>query len=91
MKKKPYVELPDSDGRDDAVVAKEWWDYHTSREDSFIARLFDGQFKSLISCCACKHESARFEPFSFLGVPLPDFAVVSSFVGGKVQKGPKLG
>jgi hypothetical protein len=34
--------------------------------------LFTGQYKSLLTCRTCKYESARFEPFSFLQVPLPE-------------------
>ena len=34
--------------------------------------LFSGQYKSLLTCRTCKYESARFEPFSFLQVPLPE-------------------
>lgn len=67
--KKPYVEQPDSDGRPDAVVAEEFWINHLAREQSIIT-LFTGQFKSLLTCSNCGHESARFEPFMFLPLPL---------------------
>ena len=43
VKDKAYRELNDSDGRDDAVVAKEAWDYHLSRNQSIIVDLFQGQ------------------------------------------------
>jgi hypothetical protein len=42
------------------------------REMSIIVALFTGQYKSLLTCRSCKYESARFEPFSFLQLPLPE-------------------
>jgi Ubiquitin carboxyl-terminal hydrolase len=69
---KPYIEAPDSDGRPDAELADIWWSNHLKRELSIIVALFTGQYKSLLTCRSCKYESARFEPFSFLQVPLPE-------------------
>lgn len=71
VKKKPYAEQPDSDGRPDALVAEEWWVNHAAREQSIIAALFTGQFKSTLTCENCGHTSARFEPFTTLTLPLP--------------------
>jgi len=34
--------------------------------------LFTGQYKSLLTCSVCGFKSARFEPFTFLQVPLPE-------------------
>lgn len=42
------------------------------RENSIVQSLFTGQFKSLVKCQICSFESSRFEPFSFLQLPLPD-------------------
>jgi hypothetical protein len=39
---------------------------------SIIVAMFTGQYKSLLTCRSCKYESARFEPFSFLQLPLPE-------------------
>uniref|UniRef100_A0A7S2SMU4 ubiquitinyl hydrolase 1 n=1 Tax=Mucochytrium quahogii TaxID=96639 RepID=A0A7S2SMU4_9STRA len=72
IKKKTYVELKDSDGREDDQVAREWWDNHLRRELSIITALFSGQFKSLLECCECGYQSARFEPFNCLSLSLPD-------------------
>lgn len=36
VKKKPYVEAKDSDGRPDEVVANEAWEMHKARNDSVI-------------------------------------------------------
>jgi Ubiquitin carboxyl-terminal hydrolase len=69
---KPYIEAPDSDGRPDGELADIWWSNHLKREMSIVVALFTGQYKSLLTCRTCKYESARFEPFSFLQVPLPE-------------------
>lgn len=69
---KPYIQAPDSDGRPDSELADIWWSNHLKREMSIIVALFTGQYKSLLKCTTCGYESARFEPFSFLQVPLPE-------------------
>jgi len=69
---KPYMEAPDSDGRPDHELADIWWSNHLKREMSIIVALFTGQYKSLLTCRTCKYESARFEPFLFLQLPLPE-------------------
>ncbi|KAE8901676.1 hypothetical protein PF007_g4601 [Phytophthora fragariae] len=69
---KPYIEQPDSDGRYDADLADEWWRNHLRREVSIVVALFTGQYKSLLTCSVCGFKSARFEPFTFLQVPLPE-------------------
>lgn len=70
---KPYIEAPDSDGqRPDSELADIWWSNHLKREMSIIVALFTGQYKSLLTCRSCKYESARFEPFMFLQLPLPE-------------------
>ena len=66
-----YVEIKDSDGRPDDVVANEWWDNHLRRDNSIVQTLFAGQFKSKVQCAACGYISNRFEPFTMLQVPLP--------------------
>ncbi|GBG26337.1 Ubiquitin carboxyl-terminal hydrolase, putative [Hondaea fermentalgiana] len=72
IKSKAYVELKDSDGRADQEVAREWWMAHLRRELSIVTALFSGQFKTLLRCDTCGYESARFEPFSTLSLPLPE-------------------
>ncbi len=69
---KPYIEAPDSDGRPDDVLADIWWSNHLKREFSIIVALFTGQYKSLLTCSTCRYESARFEPFCFMQLPLPE-------------------
>ncbi|XP_062601497.1 ubiquitin carboxyl-terminal hydrolase 32-like isoform X2 [Saccostrea cucullata] len=68
---KPYVELKDSDGRQDEVVAEEAWENHLRRNQSIIVDLFHGQLKSQVRCKECGHMSVRFDPFNYLSLPLP--------------------
>ncbi|KAM7433841.1 Transcription elongation factorSPT6 [Porites harrisoni] len=68
---KPYVELKDSDGRPDEEVAHEAWDNHLKRNQSVIVDLFQGQLKSQVRCLECGYVSVRFDPFTFLSLPLP--------------------
>ncbi|XP_068086711.1 ubiquitin carboxyl-terminal hydrolase 32 [Anabrus simplex] len=68
---KPYVELKDSDGRPDVIVAQEAWENHILRNKSIIVDLFHGQLKSKVTCKVCGHESVRFDPFNYLSLPLP--------------------
>lgn len=72
IQNKPYIEAPDSDGRPDSELADIWWTNHLKREMSIVVALFTGQYKSLLKCRTCKYESARFEPFMFLQLPLPE-------------------
>ncbi|XP_071486831.1 ubiquitin carboxyl-terminal hydrolase 32-like [Diadema antillarum] len=68
---KPYVELKDSDGRPDEEVSTEAWENHLIRNKSIIVDLFQGQLKSQVRCKTCGHISVRFDPFTFLSLPLP--------------------
>jgi hypothetical protein len=85
---KPYIEAPDSDGRPDSELADIWWSNHLKREMSIIVALFTGQYKSLLTCRSCKYESARFEPFSFIQLPLPeDDQITVSLVFYRIKPG----
>lgn len=68
---KPYIEIKDSNGRTDQVVAAESWEATLLRNKSVIVDLFYGQLKSKVTCETCKQESVRFDPFSLLSLPLP--------------------
>ncbi|BFZ19073.1 hypothetical protein BsWGS_22113 [Bradybaena similaris] len=68
---KPYVELKDSDGRPDRVVAREAWENHLLRNQSIVVDLFHGILKSQVKCKECGHISVRFDPYSHLSLPLP--------------------
>ncbi|CAG0918046.1 unnamed protein product [Notodromas monacha] len=68
---KPYATLKDSDGRPDVEVAQEAWENHILRNKSIIVDLFHGQLKSKVTCKVCGHDSVRFDPFTYLTLPLP--------------------
>ncbi|AEE82901.1 ubiquitin-specific protease 10 [Arabidopsis thaliana] len=71
VKRKPYIELKDSDSRPDDEVAEELWNYHKARNDSVIVDVCQGQYKSTLVCPACGKISITFDPFMYLSVPLP--------------------
>ena len=84
---KPYVELKDSEGRPDMVVAAEAWENHSLRNRSIIVDLFHGQLKSKVTCKVCGHESVRCDPFFTLSLPLPMERCVSLEVVVMLQDG----
>ncbi|XP_053545389.1 ubiquitin carboxyl-terminal hydrolase 4 [Bombina bombina] len=71
VKKKPYLELKDANGRPDSVVAKEAWNNHLLRNNSIIVDIFHGLFKSTLVCPECFKVSVTFDPFCYLTLPLP--------------------
>ena len=68
---KNYVELKDSDGRPDIEVSQEAELNHSARNKSIVVDLFTGQLKSKVTCKVCGHESVKFDPFTYLSLPLP--------------------
>uniref|UniRef100_A0AAY4DF02 Ubiquitin carboxyl-terminal hydrolase 15 n=1 Tax=Denticeps clupeoides TaxID=299321 RepID=A0AAY4DF02_9TELE len=71
IRKKPYIQLKDADGRPDKVVAEEAWENHIKRNDSIIVDIFHGLFKSTLVCPVCAKVSVTFDPFCYLTLPLP--------------------
>uniref|UniRef100_A0A8B9RNM9 Ubiquitin carboxyl-terminal hydrolase 15 n=1 Tax=Astyanax mexicanus TaxID=7994 RepID=A0A8B9RNM9_ASTMX len=71
IRKKPYIQLKDADGRPDKVVAEEAWENHIKRNDSIIVDIFHGLFKSTLVCPVCSKISVTFDPFCYLTLPLP--------------------
>ncbi|GJN20354.1 hypothetical protein PR202_gb07724 [Eleusine coracana subsp. coracana] len=71
VKKKPYIEAKDADGRPDDEFAEECWSYHRARNDSIIVDKFQGQYKSTLVCPFCNKISVTFDPFLHLTLPLP--------------------
>lgn len=77
IKKKPYIEKPDS--TDDMIndpeairkMAEQVWDITKKRDDSVIADLFTGLYKSTLVCPDCGKVSITFDPFNNLTLPLP--------------------
>ncbi|KAG2549741.1 hypothetical protein PVAP13_9KG261500 [Panicum virgatum] len=71
VKKKPYIEAKDADGRPDDEFAEECWNNHKARNDSIIVDKFQGQYKSTLVCPVCNKISVTFDPFMYLSLPLP--------------------
>ncbi|XP_037616561.1 ubiquitin carboxyl-terminal hydrolase 15-like isoform X3 [Sebastes umbrosus] len=71
IRKKPYIQLKDANGRPDKVVAEEAWENHVKRNDSIIVDIFHGLFKSTLVCPVCAKVSVTFDPFCYLTLPLP--------------------
>lgn len=77
VKKKPYIEKPDSTddmiGNQEAIreMAAKVWDITKKRDDSVIADLFTGMYKSTLVCPECEKVSITFDPFNNLTLPLP--------------------
>ena len=77
IQKKPYIEKPDS--TDDMInnpaaikeMADKVWDITKKRDDSVIADLFTGMYKSTLICPVCEKVSITFDPFNNLTLPLP--------------------
>ncbi|KAJ2609628.1 hypothetical protein H4S08_003960 [Coemansia sp. RSA 1365] len=68
---KPYIEVPDADGRADGEVADEQWEIYKRRNDSVVVDLFQGQYRSTLVCPECSHVSVTFDPFMYLTLPMP--------------------
>ncbi|KAA8572048.1 hypothetical protein EYC84_001974 [Monilinia fructicola] len=77
VKKKPYIEKPDSTdemiGNPDAIreMATKVWDITKQRDDSVIADLFTGMYKSTLVCPECDKVSITFDPFNNMTLQLP--------------------
>ena len=74
IKKKPYVEITDSNPQtfeEEIKCAEEAWEKHKSRNDSVIVDWFQGQLKSKLVCPVCGKISITFDPMMYLSLPLP--------------------
>eukprot|EP01107_Rhizomastix_libera_P010242 TRINITY_DN265_c0_g2_i3.p1 TRINITY_DN265_c0_g2~~TRINITY_DN265_c0_g2_i3.p1 ORF type:complete len:1276 (+),score=402.87 TRINITY_DN265_c0_g2_i3:39-3830(+) len=72
VKHKPYVEIPEYDGKvPEAQYAEECWQKFLLRNQSHIVDIFFGQSKTTIVCPVCKKVVIKFEAFSSLGCPIP--------------------
>ena len=77
VKKKPYIEKPDS--TDEMVndpeairqMAARVWEITKKRDDSVIADLFTGMYKSTLVCPICAKVSITFDPFNNVSLTLP--------------------
>ncbi|KAM3443169.1 hypothetical protein NHJ13734_002055 [Beauveria thailandica] len=83
---KPYIEKPDStdeminDPEAIRELAAKVWDITRQRDDSVIADLFTGMYKSTLKCPECDKISITFDPFNTLPLPLPLETVWSTTV-----------
>ena len=87
ISKKPYIELEEQmPNEKDFEASKRWWDSYKKREDSIIIDLFHGQFKSKIICNICNKSSITYDPFIFLGLPIPQVneqIIIKFFFGNR--------
>ena len=73
INKKPYYQLDEQkENETDKEASERFWNFHKKREDSIIVDLFHGQFKSKITCAQCGKLSVNYEPYIFLGLPIPE-------------------
>lgn len=70
VKKKPYVEMPDQNGRSDQVMSNLYWKAFQERNKSIIVDLMYGQLKSTVKCLECGNISITFDPFLTLSLPI---------------------
>ena len=71
---KPYILLEEQkDNENDSEASQRFWNLYKKRENSIIVDLFHGQFKSKIICSGCGKSSITYEPFIFLGLPIPSY------------------
>jgi ubiquitin carboxyl-terminal hydrolase 4/11/15 len=85
--KKPYFQLEEQKEQEsDSEASQRFWDLYKQRENSIIVDLFHGQFKSKITCSCCHKSSITYEPFVFLGLPIPQHhnqIIIHFFFGDK--------
>ena len=70
IKKKPYVETKDYDGRADEIIAKEQWEQFLMRNKSKIIETMYGQYRSVLDCPNCNYRSIQFDPFLMCSLPI---------------------
>lgn len=76
----------DDDGKmSDDALAQTVWKSHLQRNRSVIVQLFHGLLKSEINCKACGACSRKFEPFSYLSLPVnqPNIKVQFKFFAAR--------
>ena len=72
VKDKPYIEMQECQASETETEAStKWWKNHIRRENSIIVDLFHGQYKSKITCPGCSRISITYDPFMYLGIPIP--------------------
>lgn len=69
--KKPYTEIPEGDGTNDADIANLTWDRHSLRHESIVKDVFGGQLRSQLVCPTCQRVSVKFDYFTTLQLAIP--------------------
>ncbi|KAJ6255645.1 ubiquitin carboxyl-terminal hydrolase 10-related [Anaeramoeba flamelloides] len=70
--KKPYIQAPIKDENETLQEFSDFsWKTHKKRNDSIIVDLFQGQLKNRLHCPFCNKISIKFDPYTFLSLPLP--------------------
>lgn len=70
-------------------LSQKCWESHLEMNDSVITDLFFGQLKSTIKCQSCKFENSAFDPFSSLGLPIPnEYKILVYFIPIKKNNKP---
>ena len=70
--KKPYIENPESKGRDLNQLGLGQWSNALQRNWSMIYFLFYGQMRSSLTCRQCRTKSSTFDIFSNIPLSLPE-------------------
>ncbi|XP_013398509.1 ubiquitin carboxyl-terminal hydrolase 8 [Lingula anatina] len=65
------LELDSDQVRDHRILAEEAWKAHKMANKSYIVELFQGQYKSTLTCLTCRKQSVTFDTFMYLTLPLP--------------------
>jgi ubiquitin carboxyl-terminal hydrolase 4/11/15 len=92
VRAKPYFgDTPEAaEPQPDEEAASEAWSRHLARNQSEIVDLFQGQFKSRLTCPVCNHSSITFDPFMYLSLPLPRpprlWKVTAAAFDGQIRK-----
>ncbi|KAF0298445.1 Ubiquitin carboxyl-terminal hydrolase 8 [Amphibalanus amphitrite] len=71
VSRKQMLREQGNDGVPDSRAIKLLQDDSQSSSQSPISNLFGGQYKSTLRCVSCGNQSAKFEAFSHLSVPMP--------------------
>ena len=68
---KPALPPVEAAGRPEVDVAAESWAGYLARNDSKVADVFAGLFRSYVECVSCERKSVTFDPFTSVSVPIP--------------------
>lgn len=77
---KPYKEIEEKgEDEDDEIAAQRFWDLHLLRNDSVIVDLFNGQYRSTITCPECHRVSITYDPYTTVPLPIPKLKKVDVY------------